>query len=53
MNDFKYTSCDNSTCKEHLNCKRYKMFTMGATDTKKGSGNANKECKRFLAIKNK
>ena len=53
MNDFKYTACDNTTCKEHKNCKRFKMYSMGADDIKKGGGNFEHGCKRFLELKSK
>ena len=49
MNDFKYTACDNFTCKDSSTCKRFIMWRdYQAEDVKKGGGNADKHCKKYL-----
>lgn len=50
--NFKYTSCNNEECIDKKTCKRYTMFKVyGATDIKKGGGNADHHCKRYLPMK--
>ena len=48
-----YTACDNEKCVKHLNCKRFKMFTMGANDVRTNGGTKEKECKRYLPLNTK
>ena len=52
MKDFRYTACNNEECKDKDTCKRYIMWRdYKAEDVKRGGGNSEKHCKRYLECK--